>query len=856
MTVPMIFPIGRGAAVSLLTFLTLTVSPAAVQASALLTAYHTPGYKPEPFAARVKVPTVNFTKADVMKPGLLTGGGYSRRFEDAQVFPERTASLAPEMTPAPAVSEGFAGPAGDEQGGDEFYNPPNRREEADRLRVANAQSEQIKYEENAPVDLTADRLDHDDVRSEVTASGSVVLKQSGYTVSADRIVYSMKNDTVVASGNVVMTDPEGNVHFADTVRLSNKMRDGFISGLQVYLAGGGRLTAKEGTREGDSKIIRLKDAAYTPCECDEGKKPNPAWQIKAHEVTYDENKHRVSYKNARVEMFGVPVLYTPVLSHPDGKIKQKSGFLSPQFGYNSQLGLNVTENYYMGIAPDKDATIGVMAMSKAAPVAVGEYRQRFDNAELQLSGSATYSDRIDSINGVDTDTDDEFRGHLFADGEWDMNSKWRSGLKLELATDDQYLNQYDFTGKDVLENELYAERFSGRNYAVGRLLAFQDVRVREEKTDQPDVLPEIIASFLGEPNRTLGGRWSFDVFGLGLQRNGEGQDMARIVTEAGWERRFISDMGLVSTFNASVRGDAYQVNDRAGPAAFDNGGTETRLFPSATLVSSYPLVKPLEKAQAVIEPIASITVSSNVANQSDEIPNEDSQDVSIDASNLFEPDRFPGLDRVEDGSHATYGLRTGLYGYKGSYGTIFAGQSYRFDNDDNSFPGGSGLSTQRSDYVGQITASYRDRYGLDYRFQLDSDTLASRRHEADAFAEWSRLRLDMRYLYATALRGTEIDESREQAGIGAAYKLTKEWQVRTSAIEDLGEEPGLRRATFGIDYFGCCMNFSVTAQRNLTTDSSGDSGTDIMFRIGLKGLGDFQTQQEDARRRRTNHEWP
>lgn len=58
---------------------------------------------------------------------------------------------------------------------------------------------------------------------------------------------------------------------------------------------------------------------------------------------------------------------------------------------------------------------------------------------------------------------------------------------------------------------------------------------------------------------------------------------------------------------------------------------------------------------------------------------------------------------------------------------------------------------------------------------------------------------------------------------------------------DLGESPGLRKALLGIDYLGCCVNFSLAAERSLTRDSSGDRGTDIMLRMGLKNIGDFQT---------------
>jgi LPS-assembly protein len=562
------------------------------------------------------------------------------------------------------------------------------------------------------------------------------------------------------------------------------------------------------------------------------------------EVTYDEETHRVSYKKARFEIFGVPLLFTPFLSHSDGKVKQKSGLLSPTAGYDSQLGMMMTNRYYWVISKDRDATIGVMATSKEAPVLLTGYRQRFDNAAIRADGSLTRSGRTDSVAGLDVAKKDDWRGHLFADGLWDINDKWRAGTTLELASDDQYLRQYDFSSKDVLESQVYAERFSGRNYGAARAIAFQDTRILENRTDQPNVLPEIEARFLGKPNEVLGGRWSLEASALGLQRFGSDQDMNRTVLTGGWQRRVITGFGLVNTLDITARADAYSTRDRdlaettAGVSGSANRGRGTV---RGHFLTSYPVVKAMEKMQAVIEPIVALTMSPNIGERFDSIPNEDSQDIQIDTSNLFEPDRFPGYDRIEDRSRITYGVRNGLYGYDGSSLDTFLGQSYRFTHKDNPFPDGSGLEDQASDIVGRITGVYDKNYGLRYAFQLGQDNMSARRHEIDSHANFDRVQLGGRYLFTKALEGTSIDETREQMGLSAGYKLTDHWRMRTGSLHDLGgEDPGLRKASVGFDYVGCCVSFSTTANRNLTTESSGDSGTEITFRFGLKNIGEFE----------------
>lgn len=699
-----------------------------------------------------------------------------------------------------------------------------------------------------PVDFSADSLEHDDATNTVTARGNVVLEQAGRILKADEVSYNVTNDAVSAQGNVVLLESNGDVYFADEVAFTDQMREGYVAAVKATLRDGSRLWAESGQRS-DGSTTTMEKAGYTACEaCESDPQATPPWQIVAGKVTHDQEEKRVSYRNARMELWGVPVLYTPYFAHADGTVKQKSGFLAPSAGYDSDLGFMLTNSYYMALSPHYDATLGVTMMTQQGPLLSGEYRHRFENARLEASGSITYAQRTDSESGEDIRQDEELRGHLFADGLWDINDKWRAGMMLEIASDDQYMRQYDFSGKDVLENAVFIERFSGRNYAVGRILAFQDVRILEEQTDQPDIFPELQAGFLGDPGKTLGGRWSLDLNMMNLRREADGQDMSRVVAAAGWHRRLVSDTGLLATVDLTLRGDAFHTRDRdvtvADPGRDDNG-SQVRGFAQAHVTASYPVVKPLEKADVIVEPIVAVTAAPSVNAASDNIPNEDSQDIQLDTGSLFSADRFSGLDRIEDKSRATYGVRTGVYGHGGSKGEVFVGQSYRFDSGDdiNPFPQGSGLSDQKSDLVGQITAAYKNRYTIDYRFQLDSDTMASRRHEVEARANMGRVQVAARYLYAQSIEGTNRDETREQIQAGISYDVTDEWRVRTSATRDMGFDPGLRRAEFGIDYTGQCLSLSGELQRKLSRDSSGDSGTQVMFRIGLRNIGEFETSE-------------
>lgn len=720
----------------------------------------------------------------------------------------------------------------------------------DNINVAEQSTTEITGLENSyvnmdeAVDLEADQVEYDETNSIVSAIGNVELVQAGRILRADKIVYSLAKDDVQATGNVVLNEQTGDTYFADSVQLKDKMKDGFVRGLSGVLADGSRFTAEEAEKIADLKVIMHK-ASYTACEpCKKDPTKPPVWQIKARNVTHHKDEARVSYDDATFEVAGVPVAYAPYFSHPDGSVKQKSGFLIPTAGFDSVLGASYDQKYYWGIDKDKDATLGMVVFTNENPLVTGQYRQRFKDAEVKLDGSATHSSRTDLIDSKDVEVGKETRGHMFVDGLWNINDKWRAGTELNLVSDEQYLRQYNISNKDILENTIYAERFENRNYTNARIINFKDVRTSENRKDQPNVLPEIYSNFIGAPNETLGGRWDLELSALGLQREGSGQDMNRGSVKLGWEKRHISNVGFVNTVDLTARGDAYNINDRDIATAQNgrnNSSSAMRGFGQAHLQSSYPVAKDFKKSKLVIEPLASLTTGTNL-NPDDGIPNEDSQDISLDATNLFTSNRFPGKDLIEDESFTTYGVRTGLHTDNGYKGEVFLGQSYRLDNTQNPFPQGSGFSEQSSDVIGNISIAAGNALQLNYATQLDNTSLASQRHEFDVTSTIGKLALNTRYFYVKGYQDDEVSDSREQGLVSGRYALTDNWGVSSAFQYDFAKETeGLRYARYGLDYQGQCANFVITAQRSLTRDSSGDSGTEIMLRLGLKNLGEFET---------------
>ncbi|MEX2454145.1 MAG: LptA/OstA family protein, partial [Rhodospirillaceae bacterium] len=300
-----------------------------------------------------------------------------------------------------------------------------------------------------PVLFKADRLRNEQNVGLVVANGNVEFTQGPRTLLADTVTYNRRTDMVTASGNVSLLEPTGEVLFADHVELTGDLRTGIIENIRVRLSDDSRIAASAGRRTGGNRT-EFRKGVYSACKpCEENPESAPIWQVKATDITHDQTTQDVEYRDAFLEFFGIPVLYTPYISHPDPTVKRRTGFLVPTYGSDSELGLLVQTPYYIDIAPNMDATLMPIFTTDEGAVAAGEFRHRLRDGEYDISGSVTHGSR-------DGRNSDQVRGHLRGELRYDIDPTWRGGADLFLASDDTYLRRYGFESPDTLENRLFA----------------------------------------------------------------------------------------------------------------------------------------------------------------------------------------------------------------------------------------------------------------------------------------------------------------------------------------------------------------------------------------------------------------
>jgi LPS-assembly protein len=697
------------------------------------------------------------------------------------------------------------------------------------------------------VAFSSDELSYDSEAQVVTASGDVRMNSEGNRLRAERVTWNRGTDEVRAEGNVRVVNPGGDVAYADSVVLTDALRDGIVQNMLLVLADGGRLAADRAERrDGYTTLYR---AAYSPCAVvsEKGCPKNPTWQINAVKVVHDPVKNRIRYEGASLNLLGARIIALPFLSHPDGSEGGGSGVLVPDIRLSSSNGFELAVPYYLKLAPNRDATITPHVYTEVAPMLEGRYRQLTGLGAFQLAGYVTYGSRLPITAPVTAVRDEGVRAYLEGNGRFQLNPLWSITASARYVTDRTFLRRYDISRDSRLRSFVEAERITSDSYVSIAGWAFQGLRVTDVAGQQPVALPAIDARW--RPSAKIwGGQVELQANSLAILRT-EGQDTQRAFAGARWDRRSLTRWGQELLLTAYARGDAYHSSDNELTSTLIYRGQEgwqARAIGALAAEVRWPLVGPFMGGTQRLTPRLQLIASGATDNL--EIPNEDARAVDLEDSNLFALNRFPGYDRWENGPRVTYGVDWGL-DLPGIAIRTTVGQSYRLDDQPSILPPGTGLSDRFSDFVGRTNVKFGRKLNLVHRFRIDKESLALRRNEVDAVVGGRQTYATIGYLRLDRNIDPAIEDlrDREEIRLGGRVRFARYWSVFGSTVIDLtdakesplssadGYEPVRHR--IGISYDDDCLEIGVTWRRDYERTGDIDRGNTFQFRVALKNLG-------------------
>ena len=215
----------------------------------------------------------------------------------------------------------------------------------------------------------------------VRLTGQVQVECPQMAFFADVIdMYTDPELRIVATGNVVFTNPEG--------RLAAERVDfNVVKGTGTFYVASGIMSLGEevdraqfGNQEpevyfyGDTieklgqRKYRLTRGGFTTCV-----QPTPRWEVTSDSVVLTLDDYAIA-RNTVLRVKGVPMLYLPLLYYPIKSDDRATGFLLPTYGTSTLRGQSLSNGFFWALGQSQDVTFVHDWFTRIGQGAGAEYR--------------------------------------------------------------------------------------------------------------------------------------------------------------------------------------------------------------------------------------------------------------------------------------------------------------------------------------------------------------------------------------------------------------------------------------------------------------------------------------------------
>lgn len=676
------------------------------------------------------------------------------------------------------------------------------------------------------ISLLADSIYLNQSDSSLVAVGNVQVFFENSVLTATKISYDPNGGGIIAEGPITLTDDYGSVLIADFALLDSDLKSGLIRGAKLLFEQELQFAAAEVVRT-DGRFNTLNNAVASACQVCLSR-PVPVWRIRARQVIHDSQELQIHFRDATLDVFGIPVFYSPYMRIPDPSVRRATGFLTPVFLSSDFFGGGLKIPYYIVLSKYSDLTITSTASISGVVVVDADLRQRFSNGRLEAFGALSLND----------EHGDYGRGYFTTNGTFNILQDVTLRFDATIPSDDGFMNQYGYDNTDRLVSEISLSRYRNRSYFSLAGAVLTSLRDDENNAQIPYVLPEFTyRGYRTDP--VLGGKIGYDIDALGLIRR-DGQDVVRFGGGVDWNVPIDLPFGIRAASFAAVDFDVYQVWDSNEFSNLPIGA----IYPSLGAEIRWPLARTTENFRHVLEPVIQLVYTAEPG-FNNVVPNEDSLQVEFDETNLFDVNRFPGRDVSETGFRANLGATYALYADEGWSVGLAAGVVLRSAPSEQ-FPTNSLLGSSQSDFLGAVSFNFAPNFNIQGRFLFD-DQLDFKRSETQFSLNFENWDIDGTLLYLAPDILAQSSNERGEGKFAARYRFADNWEASFKWQRDLLEDRNVS-AGFGLIYGNECIEIGINLSQKYTKSTTVTPSTDVKMFVDLTGFGGNQSNDWPAQR--------
>lgn len=358
-------------------------------------------------------------------------------------------------------------------------------------------------QEQEPIRVKANTLSYDEQNNTVSATGDVVVTKGDTTVTADTISVNRTSNEVKARGKVVVKDPQGEIE-ADALRLEMENETGEITNGTVRLPRNQYILTGKTLQKSYGQTYHIENGAFTTCHCEDFRKAD--WSVGGETINVTLRGKGEIYDGV-FRVRGVPIFYLPygVVSVRNDR---QSGLLFPRYGFSSKRGLQWQQPFYWAISKSQDLTVTADLETAARLGVLGEYRYA-PNERTEGQLAASYFN--EQIRGPATTSTPVDRWSLTGTHRQSLSDEVRVYSDLFFVSDNLFLREINvpyYAGADDVDfRELRTRRFTDSR--VGGVKTWDRAMLRTEASYYQDLRQDDDFAFQTLPRLQFQGRQYF-----------------------------------------------------------------------------------------------------------------------------------------------------------------------------------------------------------------------------------------------------------------------------------------------------------------------------------------------------------
>jgi len=660
------------------------------------------------------------------------------------------------------------------------------------------------------------------------------------SINGEQLLYNINEQLITAERNVILKDEKNNVYFFSKIITDDKFKNILGNDLKTkfekrsdFMDSEPRLQAKKVNIK--DNLTTYYDAIFTTCKEENKIEGCPYWNLKAVEIIHDRTKKSLSYKNAKLDLNEVPVLFTPYFSHPDPSVQRKSGFLSPGFSNLGQIGNLIKIPYFFAISENRDLTLTPIYYFEQHPLLLAEYREQFKNGDFSLEAGVTQGYK--KTNATYTSGS---RNHLFANYNQSFLNKVLDNdnlnIKVQKVNNSTYLKVNKINSKDdkfkrilikedltELTNEIKLNSYTADQKLNFRVAANQNIGISKKSDQYQYVYPEINFQKNNLFNETL---YQANIDSTFRQINSNtNQNKSSVINNFNVNsENYYLDNGIGYKFLGQIKNINYLTNSNN-----PEKNAYAQIDPILGLDVTYLLGKKHENKQEYLTPRILTRYSPG------KMKNAKNNDFFLTTDNVFSLDRMGNEELVEKNVSFNLGFDWLLKDDKKKNDSpkteLSVAQVIKFV-EDLDMPTKSTLNKKKSDYVTKFS------YSSPGNFEVSSKNSLS-----DNFKDLNYSDINLKTFFNKSFVSLNFVEknfplgSERKYGASLTSPITSNFNIKLESEKNLKTDQFIKNI-FLVEYVNECIQYGFTIKRNYYSNKDLRPGTNIFFGFTLLPFGE------------------